>query len=249
MLEIKGLTKYFGGLAALDELDMNIKQGEIVGLIGPNGAGKTTLFRLITGFLRPTKGRIMFDGEDITGQKPHSIAERGIVLTFQLTSVFRNFSVLQNILAACHLKPKIGFWEAVLHTPSSRKKEEQILSRTLEIMKFTGLDTQEYKLSEELSSGWRKTLAIAIALAANPRLLLLDEPVTTLDPERVTFIMNLITKMRESGVTAVMIEHNMKAIMDYCDRIVVLAFGKKIAEGSPEEVRQNKDVMTAYLGE
>jgi len=248
MLEIRGLTKYFGGVVAVAGLDITIKQGEIVGLIGPNGAGKTTLFNLITGFLRPTKGKIVFEGEDITGQKPHYLAERGIVRTFQLNSIFPNFSVLQNIVAACYLKPKVGLWEDAFHTPSSRRKKEYALSRAKEILKFTGLDTQEDKLAEELSSGWRKTLSVAITLAANPRLLLLDEPVTTLDPERVAFIMNLVTKMRESGVTVVVIEHNMKAIMDYCDRIVVMAFGRKIAEGSPEEVRQNRDVIDAYLG-
>lgn len=248
MLEIRGLIKYFGGLHAVDGLDMSINQGEIVGIIGPNGAGKTTIFNLITGFLRPTKGKIVFEGEDITGQEPYYIAERGIVRTFQAASLFPNFTVLQNVLVACHLEPKVGIWEAALHTSSSRKKRGYALSRAKEILKLTSLDTQEDKFADGLSSGWRRTLAIAIALASNPRLLLLDEPVTTLDPERVTFLMNLVTRVRESGVTVAVIEHNMKAIMDYCDRIVVLALGKKIAEGSPEEIRGNKEVIEAYLG-
>jgi branched-chain amino acid transport system ATP-binding protein len=248
MLEIRGLTKHFGGVAAVNRLDMTVNQGEIVGIIGPNGAGKTTLFNLITGFLKPTKGEVLLDGEDITGQKPHSIAEKGIVRTFQAASLFPDFTVLQNVTAACHLKPKVGLWEAVLHTSSHRKKREYALSRAKEILKFTGLDTQGDKIAGGLSSGWRRTLSVAIALAANPRLLLLDEPVTTLDPERVAFIMNLIAKVRASGVTVMVIEHNMRAIMDCCDRIVVLAFGKKIAEGSPEEVGQNQHVIDAYLG-
>jgi branched-chain amino acid transport system ATP-binding protein len=248
MLEIRGLTKHFGGVAAVDGLDMTINQGEIVGIIGPNGAGKTTLFNLITGFLRPTRGKIVFREKDITGHTPHAIADKGIIRTFQAASLFPDFTVQENILAACHLKPKVGIWEAVFHTPGSRRKSEYALSRAREILEFTGLDTRKDQLAEELSSGWRRTLSIAVALAANPQLLLLDEPVTTLDPERVTFIMNLVTRVRQSGVTVAVIEHNMKAIMDYCDRIVVVAFGKRIAEGSPEEIRQRKDVIDAYLG-
>lgn len=168
--------------------------------------------------------------------------------TFQLSSIFPDLTVLQNVLAACHLQARVGLWQAAFHTPGSRRKQEYALGRAREILKFTGLESQEDKVAKELSSGWRRTLAIAIALAAGPRLLLLDEPVTTLDPERVTAIMNLVTQVRESGVTVLVIEHNMKAIMDYCDRIVVLAFGKRIAEGTPEEVRHNQDVINAYLG-
>jgi branched-chain amino acid transport system ATP-binding protein len=249
MLEIRGLTKHFGGLAAIDGLDMNVNQGEIVGIIGPNGAGKTTLFNLITGFLHPTKGRIIFEGNEIAGEKPHSIAQRGIIRTFQLTNLFPKFTVQDNVVSSCFLNPKIGFWEDVLHLPSSRRKREQALKRSQEILKFTGLEGRANQLAGGLSSGWRRTLAIAIALAASPRLLLLDEPVTTLDPDRVTFIMNLVTKVRESGVTVAIIEHNMRAIMNYCDRLVVIANGRKIAEGSCEEIRKNKEVIKAYLGE
>lgn len=249
MLEVSGLTKHFGGVAAIDGLDMNIKQGEIVGIIGPNGAGKTTLFNLVTGFLRPNAGKILFEGKDITSKQPHSIAEKGIVRTFQLTNLFSDFTVQENVVASCHLKPRVGFLEGVLRTPSSRNKAEQVLNTSREILQFTGLEDRADQLAGGLSSGWRRTLAIAIAMAASPRLLLLDEPVTTLDPERVTFIMDLVTKVRDSGVTVAIIEHNMRAIMDYCDRIVVIAFGKNIADGPPEEIRQHKDVIQAYLGE
>jgi branched-chain amino acid transport system ATP-binding protein len=248
MFEIRGLTKYFGGLAAIDGLDITVKPGEIVGIIGPNGAGKTTLFNLITGFLRPTKGKIFFENKDITGERPHSIAEKGIIRTFQSSQLFPDFSVLDNVIAACHLNPKIGILEAACHTPGACKKRDYALERAREILQFTGLEPRRDQLADGLSSGWRRTLAIAIALAASPRLLLLDEPVTTLDPERVTFIMNLVKRVRESGVTVMIIEHNMRAIMDYCDRIVVIAFGKKIAEGGCDEVKCNKDVIEAYLG-
>jgi branched-chain amino acid transport system ATP-binding protein len=249
MLEIKGLTKHFGGLAAMDGLDMTINKGELVGVIGPNGAGKTTLFNLITGFLRPNGGSILFEGHSIAGKAPHVIAEKGIIRTFQLTNLFSKFTVLENVISSCYMNPKIGFWEDVLHLPSSRRKREQALARSWEILKFTGMENRADQLGGKLSSGWRRTLAIAIALAASPRMLLLDEPVTTLDPERVTFIMNLVSKVRESGVTVLIIEHNMRAIMDYCDKLVVIASGKKIAEGPCQEIRHNKEVVKAYLGE
>jgi len=248
MLEIKGLTKHFGGLAAVDGLDLSINQGEMVGLIGPNGAGKTTVFNLITGFLRPTKGKIMFDGKDITGRKPHSIAGKGIVRTFQATSLFTDFTVLQNIIAACYLKPKVNFWEAALHMPSSNKKEQHILSRALEIMQFVGLDGVKDMPAGSLPHGHQRILGIAIAIAAEPKLLLIDEPVSGMNAEEVTEAVALIKRMWQRGATILLIEHNMRAAMSLCQRIAVLNFGRKIAEGSPEEIRENKDVIQAYLG-
>lgn len=248
MLETKQLTKYFGGLAAVDGLNLNINQGELVGLIGPNGAGKTTVFNLLTGFLRPTKGKIIFDGNDITGQKPHSIAEKGIARTFQATSLFNDFSVLQNIVASCHFRPKFGFWEAALHTPSSRRKEAHILSRALEILQFMGLDDVRDMLPRSLTHRHKRILAMAIALAAEPQLLLLDEPTSGMSADEVSSTMTLINRIWQRGTTVLLIEHNMKAAMGLCQRIIVLNFGKKIAEGSPEEMRENRDVIQAYLG-
>lgn len=248
MLEIKGLTKYFGGLAAVSGLDLSISQGEILGLIGPNGAGKTTAFNLITGFLRPTKGRIMFAGRDVTGQKPHSIAAKGVVRTFQATSLFPDFTVLQNIMAACHLKPKVGFWEAALHTPSSHKKEEYFLSRALEIAQFVELDGVRDMPAQSLPHRHKRILGIAIALAAEPKLLLLDEPLSGMNAEEVGEAMVLINRIWQRGITILLIEHNMRAAMSLCQRIAVLNFGRKIAEGSPEEIRENRDVIQAYLG-
>jgi branched-chain amino acid transport system ATP-binding protein len=248
MLEIRGLNKYFGGLAAVSELDLSINQGEIVGLIGPNGAGKTTVFNLVTGFLRPTKGKIVFEKKDITGKMPCFIAGRGIVRTFQATSVFPDFSVMQNIIVACHLKLKIGFVEAVLHTPSSHRKEEYILHRALEITQLVGLDEERDIPAKNLPHGHKRILGVAIALASEPKLLLLDEPLSGMNAEEVSEALTLINRLWQNGTTILLIEHNMRAAMSLCQRIVVLNFGKKIAEGSPEEVRENKEVIKAYLG-
>jgi branched-chain amino acid transport system ATP-binding protein len=248
MLEIRGLTKRFGGLVAVAGLDLTVNQGELVGLIGPNGAGKTTVFNLITGFLRPTSGKVIFEGKNVTGQKPHSIAEKGIGRTFQATSLFPYLTVLQNIIAACHLRPKIGFWEATLHTSSSHRKEELSLGRALEITKFVGLDSVKDIPAHSLPHGHKRILGIAIALAAEPKLLLLDEPITGMNAEEVSEAIAVIRRIWQRGTTILVIEHNMRAAMSLCQRLVVLNFGKKITEGSPEDVRKNKDVIQAYLG-
>ncbi len=248
MLEINGLTKHFGGLSAVQSLNLKISRDEIVGLIGPNGAGKTTVFNLVTGFFRPTSGRIMFIGEDITARKPHSIAEKGIARTFQATSLFADFSVLQNVIAACHLKPKVSFWEAAFHTPNSRRKEESISSRALEIVRFVGLDEVKDMPARSLPHGHQRILGVAIALATEPKLLLLDEPLSGMNAEEVNSAKEIIHKIWQSGITILLIEHNMGAIMSLCQRIVVLNFGNKIAEGSPDEIRENKEVIQAYLG-
>jgi branched-chain amino acid transport system ATP-binding protein len=248
MLEIKGLTKYFGGLLALDNLYLNISQGEMVGLIGPNGAGKTTVFNLITGFIRPTKGKIVFEGKEITGQKPHSLAEKGIVRTYQATSLFHDFSVLQNIIVASHLKPKVGLWEAILHSSSSHKKEKHISSRAQEIAQFVGLEDVEDVPARSLPHGHKRILGIAVALATEPKLLLLDEPLTGMNAEEVAQAVALINRIWQRGTTILIIEHNMRAAMSLCKRIAVLNFGRKIAEGSPEEMRGSKEVIQAYLG-
>jgi len=242
------LTKYFGGLVAVNELDFNVSRGEMVGLIGPNGAGKTTVFNLLTGFLRPTRGKVLFKGKDITSRKPHSIAMKGIVRTFQAANLFSNFSVLQNIIAACYLKSKVKFWEAVLHTPVSRKKEEDVLNRSLEIMRFVGLDAVKDQPSRSLPHGYKRILGIAVSLAADPQLLLLDEPLSGMNAEEANTTVALIKRIWEEGTTILLIEHNMRAAMNLCQRIIVLEMGKKIAEGTPEEVRANKQVIQAYLG-
>jgi branched-chain amino acid transport system ATP-binding protein len=249
MLEVRGLTKLFGGLAAVQGLDLTINQGEIVGLIGPNGAGKTTVFNLLTGFIRPTGGKVIFEGKDITGNKPHSIAEKGVVRTFQATSIFPDFTVLQNIVAAHHLKPKIGLWETALHIPSSYRKEEQILSQALEIIQLLGLVSVKDMPARSLPHGHKRILGIALALAAKPKLLLLDEPLSGMNAAEVEVAEVFINKIWQEKVTILLIEHNMKAAMSLCQRIIVLNFGKKIAEGSPKEIREDKNIIQAYLGD
>jgi branched-chain amino acid transport system ATP-binding protein len=249
LLEIRNLTRSFGGLNALDQLNLDIYEGEILGVIGPNGAGKTTLFNVITGFLRATRGTITFRGKNITSLPPHKIAEIGIIRSFQLTGIFGEFTVLDNMRIGFHLKSQINFIKAILNTSSVRRKEADIDRNAMEILSLMGMDHMKDHLAKELSHGYHKSLTVAIPLAASPTLLLLDEPVTLLDAERVTAMASFIHKMRDTGVTIVIVEHHMKTIFGMCDRIVVLDHGVKLAEGLPGEIRTNKEVIAAYLGD
>ena len=246
-LETIGLTKQFGGLTAVSQLDMYVNKGEIVGLIGPNGAGKTTLFNLITSVLRPTKGKVIFDGRDITGRKPHAIAELGIGRTFQLNPLFGDFTILQNVSASFYLHPRSSLLDIYFNTATYRRNEAHILEQSLKILKLVGLDKVKDELAKNLPHGYQKMLGMARALAAKPKLLLLDEPVAGMNPDEIDFTMTAIRKTQQQGVTFVVVEHNMR-IMDLCDRVIVINFGHKIAEGSPEEVRKNKEVIRAYFG-
>lgn len=247
LLEIKGLTKYFGGLAAVVQFDMVVNEREIVGLIGPNGAGKTTIFNLVTGVLQPTKGKLTFDGEDITGQKSHVIADRGIGRTFQLNPLFADFTVLQNVVASFHLRPKSSWFDAYFNTATYRRNEAYISEQSLEILQVVGLDEVKDELAKNLPHGYQKMLGLARALAVKPKLLLLDEPLGGMNPEEIEFTMIAIRKTQQQGVSIVLVEHNMR-IMELCDRVIVINFGHKIAEGTPEEVRENKEVIQAYFG-
>jgi len=248
LLEIRNVSKYFGGLEAVSNLDFAVDQGEIRGLIGPNGAGKTTLFNMISGVYRPTSGRVVFKGKDITQLKPHAVAKMGLVRTFQATILFKNFSVLKNLVAGYHLHSKVNFWGALFNTPATVKKERDIEKKAMEILEFMRLSKYKDELALNLPHGHQRALGISIALAAEPKLLMLDEPVTGMNPEETTEMMGLINKIRDRGITVLLIEHDMKAVMGLCERITVLNFGKKLAEGPPEEIRKNKDVIEAYLG-
>jgi branched-chain amino acid transport system ATP-binding protein len=248
VLTVRKLTKHFGGLAALNDVDLDVSESEILGIIGPNGAGKTTLFNIIAGFFPPTSGEVMFREKELTGLRADQIARKGIGRTFQASTLFKQFTVFDNVFNAFHMHYRQPPWKALLHTSAVREEERTKKQEAMEILNFTGLASQKDKLAENLSSGYQKILAISIALATNPELLLLDEPVTTLSPHMVETVMGLVTKVRDAGMTVLIIEHNMKAIMDYCDRIVVLAYGKKVAEGLPQDIRENREVVEAYLG-
>jgi branched-chain amino acid transport system ATP-binding protein len=248
LLETRRLTKHFGGIAALHELDIHVNQGEILGLIGPNGSGKTTLFNVVTGFYRPTRGSIIFRGQDISGKKPHEIAQMGIGRSFQLFNFFSGYSVLANLVMASYLEVKTGIWESIVNSRETRRKEKAVEERTIEILKFIGLHEARDQLVENLPHGYRKLLQLSIVLATNPELLLLDEPVSGMNLEEIAAMCDIIRKIRELKKTIILVEHNMEVFMALCDRIVVLNFGQKIAEGLPEEVRTNKDAVAAYLG-
>jgi branched-chain amino acid transport system ATP-binding protein len=245
LLETHDLSKHFGGLAAVSHFDLRVNEGEIVGLIGPNGAGKTTCFNLLSGFLPPTTGTIHFRGENITGLKPHHIVQRGLVRTFQLTTLFQDITVIENVLLGLHTHSRTGLRRVLM---SRRAFPPAEIAQAREVLAFTGLAAHAEQLAKNLPHGHQRTLGIAMALAAQPTLLLLDEPVTGMNLEESERVMSLVKTIRDRGTTILLVEHNMKAVMGTCERIVVLNFGEKLAEGTPAEVRDNQDVIEAYLG-
>ena len=247
LLEIEGLTKSFGGLRAVSAVDMYVDEGEIVGVIGPNGAGKTTFFNLIAGVLCPSSGQISFDGKDITRKKPHEVAAMGIGRTFQLAESFPNLTVLENVVTSFYLHARCSLWDTLICSSKCRKKEEEALKQAREILEIVGLSHAEQDQAMHLPHGFQKLLTLARALAVGPKLLLLDEPVGGMTPEEIEFGMEVVGKIRSQGVTIIIVEHNMQ-IMELCDRIVVLNFGHKIAEGQPREIREDKAVIQAYFG-
>lgn len=246
LLELRNVSKYFGGLAAVSDLDLDIDEGEIRGIIGPNGAGKTTLFNLISGFCRPTRGRIIYQGKEISGLDPNEIARRGVVRTFQLTTLFQEYTVQKNIMVARHMHAEVGVFTAIVGR--SRQIEREAEERAREIIDFLGLSHLKDELASNLPHGHQRALGVAIALAAEPQLIMLDEPVTGMTPVEKQTMVDRIKKIREQGITVLVVEHDMRTVMDMCEKITVLSFGKKLAEGLPEEIRENKDVIEAYLG-
>ncbi len=248
LLELRGVTKRFGGLVAVNDVDLDVEEGEIRGIIGPNGAGKTTLFNLITGNYKVTKGRIKYNGEDITGLSPHEIASRGLVRTFQHTALFDKFTLLKNVAIACHLHVKVTLFGVVAHTPANQQTQRKAEERALEILEFMGLADLKDELAINLPHGHQRALGVAIGLATEPKLLLLDEPVTGMNPTEKQQMVDLVRQVRDRGVTVMLVEHDMRTVMGLCEKISVLDFGKKIAEGSPEEILHNQQVIEAYLG-
>ena len=252
LLEMRGLTKRFGGLTAVNDLDLRVEPGEIVSLIGPNGAGKTTLFNLITGLYPPDGGDVVFEGQSLGGLQPHQITARGIARTFQTLRIFTNMTVLENVMVAQHSRSRAGAMETILRLPSFRREEARIRQKAAEALSFFGTRLVGFRfdqLAYSLSYANRRRLEIARAMAAEPKLLLLDEPTAGMNPHETLEMTRMIGQLRDQkGYTILFIEHDMKVVQGVSDRVVALDHGCKIAEGSYEEVAHNERVIEAYLG-
>jgi branched-chain amino acid transport system ATP-binding protein len=248
LLSLRGVTRRFGGLVAVDAIDLEVAQGGVTAVIGPNGAGKTTLFNIISGFQTPNAGRIVFAGHDITGRPPEEIAASGLVRTFQLVQLFQNLSVLENIQVGYHLHTTGGVLSALMRTRSTRHAEREVNAHARELLDFVGLEGAAETEASELAYGQQRLLEIARALAAKPKLLLLDEPAAGLSAGESKRLSAAIRAIAGRGTTVLLIEHDMKLVMNTADIITVLDFGRKIAEGAPSTVRENSAVIAAYLG-
>lgn len=248
LLSINNISMQFGGLQAIADLSFDIERGTIRGLIGPNGAGKTTLFNVISGIYTRSSGSIVFKGQDISHLSPHQTASLGIIRTFQSITLFKDFSVLKNVMVGCHLHSNYSYWGALLGTASTKKHEKENERKARELLEFMGLEQQADELAANLPHGHQRALGIGIAMAAQPELLMLDEPCTGMNTEETSEMVRLIKKIRDRGITVLLIEHDMKVVMGICDEITVINFGMKIAEGTAEEIQNDEKVHEAYLG-
>lgn len=248
ILRVEHLMMHFGGIKALNDVNLEVERGSITALIGPNGAGKTTVFNCITGNYTPERGRIFFDGEPVTGLKPHHVVELGIARTFQSIRLFGKLPVLENVLAGRHCRMKAGLFACMLHTPGQRREEKAAVARCMEELRFVGLADRCGEAAGGLSYGNQRLLEIARALASDPRLLILDEPAGGMNDQETAVLVEIIRAIRERGVTVLLIEHDMRLVMQICEKLVVLEHGTLIAEGAPEAMRRHPAVIEAYLG-
>ncbi|MEA2760410.1 MAG: branched-chain amino acid transport system ATP-binding protein [Methylobacteriaceae bacterium] len=248
-LTIEHVAVHFGGLVAIDDMNFVVNEGELLSLIGPNGAGKTTAFNVITGFLKPSKGDMRYRGTSLNGLKPHQVASLGLVRTFQRTSVFRAHSVFDNVLTGLHLSGRSTLLDTLLRLPRERASEHELREAAWEILALVGIDNHAHEYAGALPYGDQRLLGVALALAAKPSMLLLDEPVSGMNASETGRFMRLLGKLRDRGMTILLVEHDMPMVMGVSDRIVVLNYGRIIAEGPPAAIRENPEVIRAYLGQ
>ncbi len=248
LLSVEGVTKVFGGLVALDRVDLHVKRSEILGIIGPNGAGKSTLIGAISGFGPATGGRIVFDGRDITALKPHEIARLGVGRIFQHSLLFMDLAVVENLFTAYHMRYRTPIWHRWLRTPTALGEEAGFRQKAESVLELVGLTHLQCELAENLPHGHQRALSVCIAMATDPKLLLQDEPLTGMNATEVSAMLGLIRQIRDRGVTIILIEHNVESVMSVCDRVVVLDQGRKLAEGPPREIKEDPLVIEAYLG-
>ena len=249
ILEVQNLSRYFGGLHAVDDVSFAVHEGQIKAVIGPNGAGKTTLFNLVSGLLPPTSGHVFFEKSVITGDKPHEIALRGIARTFQNIRLCPHMTVLENVMLGRHVRSRAGFFAAVMNVPWTWKEEREIREKAMEILDLFSVADLASEEAVSLPFGSQRVVEFARGMAAEPRLLLLDEPASGLNIHETNDLAQLILKIRDLGITIVLVEHDMSLVMDISDEIVVLNYGKKIAEGAPVDIQKNQQVISIYLGE